>query len=156
RVVRDFGQYEIFANDGQISHSASFAFTPTDASLSITANGALSVVSADFHPLNRAWPGKAASSSTIIDDKSAATAYTGTWTQSNEGRYFGGSCHVSPTTTGAVEATFQGTRIEWYALKNVDLGKADVYIDGVLSKGAIDAYSAKRQNALLFTQGSLA
>jgi sucrose-6-phosphate hydrolase SacC (GH32 family) len=156
RVLRDWGQYEIFGNDGQIAHTASFAFTPADASVSITADGPLSLVSADFHPLNRAWPGKAASASIIIDDKSASTTYTGSWNQSNEGRYFGGSCHVSPTNTGAVEASFSGTRIEWYALKNVDLGKADVYIDGVLAQSGIDAYSAKRQNALLFTKGGLA
>ena len=60
RVVRDWGQYEIFANDGQVSHTATFAFTPTDGSVWVTGDGTLAVVSADFHPLNRAWPGKAA------------------------------------------------------------------------------------------------
>lgn len=156
RVVRDWGQYEIFVNDGQVSHTATFAFTPVDASVSVTGDGNLGLVSADFHPLNRAWPGKAASASAILDDKSAGIAYTGTWTQSNEGRYFGGSCHVSSALTSAVEATFMGTRIEWYGLKNIDLGKADVYVDGALSHSGIDAYSSRRQNALLFTKGGLA
>jgi len=55
-----------------------------------------------------------------------------------------------------VQASFTGTRVEWYGLKNVDLGHADVYLDGVLSQGGIEAYSAKRQNALLFTRGGLA
>jgi len=154
RVVRDWGQYEIFANDGQVSHTATFAFTPTDGSVSITGDGTLALVSADFHPLSRAWPGKAASASVIIDDKSPGAMYTGAWTQANEGRYFGGSCHVSPP-AGSVEASFTGTRVEWYGLKNVDLGKADVYLDGILAQSGIDAYSAKRQNALLFTKGGL-
>jgi len=63
---------------------------------------------------------------------------------------------VSGPSTGSLQATFIGTRIEWYGLKNVDLGKADVFIDGALSQSGIDAYSPKRQNALLFTKGGLA
>jgi fructan beta-fructosidase len=155
RVLRDWGQYEVFVNDGQISHTGTFAFTQADGSVSVTGNGTVAMVSADFHPLYRAWPGKAASSSTIVDDKNAGVTYTGTWTQANEGRYFGGSCHFSGSASASVEASFTGTRVEWYGLKNTDLGKADVFLDGVLAQGAIDAYSAKRQNALLFTRGGL-
>jgi beta-fructofuranosidase len=102
------------------------------------------------------WPGKAASASSIIDDTNAAVTYSGTWTQANEGRYFGGACHFSGSAAASVEAGFNGTRVEWYGLKNVDLGKADVYLDGTLVQSGIDAYSAKRQNALLFTRGGLA
>ena len=50
---------------------------------------------------------------------------------------------------------FTGTRVEWYGLKNTDLGKADVYLDGQLVTSGIDCYSALRQNALLFTKGKL-
>ena len=67
-MLRDWGQYDIFANDGQISHTATFAFTPTDGSVWVTGDGTLALVWADFHPLNRAWPGKAASASVMIDD----------------------------------------------------------------------------------------
>jgi beta-fructofuranosidase len=156
RVLRDWGQYEVFVNDGQVVHTGTFAFTQSDGSVSVTGNGIVSMVSADFHPLNRAWPGKAAASSAIIDDKNAGTTYTGTWTQGNEGRYFGGSCRFSGSASASVEASFTGTRIEWYGLKNTDLGRADVYLDGVLAQGGIEAYNAKRQNALLFTRGGLA
>ncbi len=156
RVLRDWGQYELFVNDGEIVHTATFAFTPADASVSVTGNGSVAVVSADFRPLNRAWPGKAASASTIVDDKNPTVTYTGTWTQANEGRYFGGSCHFSASASAAMQTTFTGTRVEWYGLKNVDLGFADVYLDGALVQAGIDTYSAKRQNALLFTRAGLA
>jgi sucrose-6-phosphate hydrolase SacC (GH32 family) len=156
RVLRDWGQYELFVNDGEISHTATFAFTPTDGSVSVSGDGNVAIVSADFRPLSRVWPGKAATASSIVDDTSPAVTYGGTWTQSNEGRYFGGACHFSGSPSASVETTFTGTRVEWYGLKNVDLGKADVFLDGVQAPNAIDAYSAKRQNALLFTRGGLA
>jgi hypothetical protein len=156
RVIRDWGQFELFVNDGQVSHTGTFAFTPSDGSVAITGNGNVAVVSADFHPLNRVWPGKAATTSSILDDKSAGVTYTGTWTQANEGRYFGGSCRVSGSAMASMQASFTGTRVEWYGLKNTDLGRADVYLDGVLAQGNIETYSSKRQNALLFTRGGLA
>jgi fructan beta-fructosidase len=155
RVLRDWGQYELFVNDGEVSHTGTFTFTQADGSVSLTGDGNVAIVSADFRPLNRAWPGKAAFSSTIIDDKNPSVAYTGTWTQANEGRYFGGSCHVGASAAASVQTSFNGTRVEWYGLKNVDLGTADVYLDGVRVQAGIDTYSAKRQNALLFTQGGL-
>jgi fructan beta-fructosidase len=156
RVIRDWGQYELFVNDGQISHTATFAFTPADGSVSVSGNGTVAIASADFRALNRVWPGNAATSSAIIDDTNPAVTYAGTWTQANEGRYFGGACHVSSSAMASVQASFTGTRVEWYGLKNVDLGKADVYLDGALVQSGIDAFSAKRQNALLFTRGGLA
>jgi hypothetical protein len=156
RVLRDWGQYELFVNDGEIVHTGTFGFNPVDGSLAVTGNGSVAIASADFRPLNRAWPGKAASTSTIVDDKNASVVYTGIWTQANEGRYFGGSCHFSGSALADVQTMFRGTRIEWYGLKNVDLGFADVYLDGALVQAGIDTYSAKRQNALLFTRGGLA
>jgi fructan beta-fructosidase len=155
RVLRDWGQYEVFANDGQVAYSTSFAFDPSNASVSMTGNGSVGIVSADFRPLNRAWPGRAADSSLILDDGDAGTTYAGTWNAVNEARYFKTTARV-----GAGGASFQvaftGTRVEWYGLKNVDLGKADVSLDGAVVATAIDTYSAKRQNALLFTRGGLA
>jgi sucrose-6-phosphate hydrolase SacC (GH32 family) len=156
RLIRDWGQYELFVNDGQVTHTATFAFTPSDGSVSVTGDGNVAIVSADFRALSRVWPGKAATTSTILDDKSAGVTYTGTWTQANEGRYFGGSCRVSGSSSASVQASFTGTRVEWYGLKNTDLGRADVYLDGVLAQSNIETYSPKRQNALLFTRGGLA
>ncbi len=50
---------------------------------------------------------------------------------------------------------FTGTCVEWYGLKNTDLGKADVYLDGAVVTSGVDTHDARRQNALLFTKGKL-
>ena len=112
------------------------------------------LASADFHQLGRAWPGKAAASSVIIDDSDASVSYAGTWNLATEGRYFKSSAHYN-TTGQSFEVPFTGTRVEWYGLRNTDLGKAEVSIDGKVVAPAIDTYDARRQNALLFTQDKL-
>jgi fructan beta-fructosidase len=153
RVVRDWGQYEVFANDGQVVFTGAHAFTPSDGSFAVTGNGAVALASADFHPLNRAWPGAAAATSVIIDDSDASVQYTGAWNLATENRYFKASAHYN-TTGQSFTVPFTGTRVEWYGLKNTDLGKAEVSIDGKVA-ATIDAYDARRQNALLFTQDKL-
>jgi hypothetical protein len=93
---------------------------------------------------------------TTVDDADARTTYTGTWNACNEGIYFGGTCHYGNTTGGAFSYTFTGTQISWYGLKNVDLGRADVYIDGALVTGGIDCYSTTREIQRLFFATGLA
>jgi beta-fructofuranosidase len=141
-------------NDGQVVHTDVHAFAPNNPSVSLTGDGAIGLASADLHQLNRAWPGEAAKSSVILDDDDGSAAYTGAWNLANEGRYFKGSAHYNTTGT-AFEVSFTGTRVEWYGLKNTDLGFADVYLDSVLVRAGVDCYDARRQNALLFTQGKL-
>ena len=154
RVLRDWAQYEVFGNDGQVVHTDAHAFDPNDASISLTGDGAVAVASADFHTLGRAWPGTAAKSSVIIDDANASVVYTGTWNLATENRYFKASAHYN-TSGQAFEVPFTGTRVEWYGLKNTDLGKADVSIDGTVVASGIDCYDARRQNALLFSKAKL-
>jgi fructan beta-fructosidase len=155
RVLRDWSQVEVFVNDGEVAFTKGFAFDPAQSSVSVTASSTMSLASAEVHALGRAWPGNAARASFVIDDGDARTTYAGAWTVAGEGRYFGAACHVARATGDAVQATFTGTRVEWYGLKNTDLGEAEVSIDGVVA-ATIDAYSARRQNALLFTKGGLA
>lgn len=76
RILRDWGQYEIFANDGQVVHTDVHAFMPSDSSFSVTGDGSVGLASADLHQLGRAWPGTAATSSVIIDDSDVGTTYT--------------------------------------------------------------------------------
>lgn len=154
RVLRDWGQYEVFANDGQVVFTGVHPFTPSDDSLSVVGNGNVGLASAAFHQLGRAWPGKAAASSVIIDDTDPSVTYTGAWNLATEGRYFKSSAHYN-TTGQSFEVPFTGTRVEWYGLRNTDLGKAEVSIDGKVVAPAIDAYDARRQNALLFSQDKL-
>jgi sucrose-6-phosphate hydrolase SacC (GH32 family) len=155
RAVVDWGTLEVFGNGGSFSSTESVALSATDTSLSLTGDGVVSLVSADFRPVQRTWPGTPATSSTLLDDTAAGTTYTGNVVVSNEDRYFGNACHVLRDTGTQVTATFTGTRVDWYGLKNVDLGTADVYIDGVLAQGGIDCYSRTRQNLRLFTKAGL-
>ncbi len=140
--------------DGLFSYSAAQFFPPDAVAASFTGDGTIALSSADFRVVKRIWPGVAATSSSVIDDL-ASTAYTGTWSIATEDRYFHGGCHVGRGPGSALETTFIGTRIEWYGLKNVDLGKVDVYVDGMLRKAGIDLYDARRQNAQLFSVGRL-
>lgn len=154
RIVRDWAQYEVFANDGQVVFTGAHPFDPKDATLAMVGNGAVGIASADFHVLARAWPGVAAKSSEMIDDTDARSVYSGNWVVANEGRYFKASARVT-TSAQSFEVSFNGTRVEWYGLKNVDLGEADVAIDGAVVQAGIDTYSPRRQNALLFSKGDL-
>jgi fructan beta-fructosidase len=154
RVVRDWGPYELFVNDGQVVHTDAHPFDPNDTSIALTGDGAIGLASADLHQLGRAWPGIAAKSSTILDDNDGSTSYEGAWTLAPENRYFKASAHFNTSGT-SFEVKFTGTRVEWYGLRNTDLGFADVYLDSALVGEGIDLYDARRQNALLFTRGKL-
>ncbi|HVY32091.1 MAG TPA: glycoside hydrolase family 32 protein [Polyangiaceae bacterium] len=154
RVVRDWGQYELFANDGQVVHTDAHPFAPNNSGISLTGDSAIGLASADLHELGRAWPGNAAKSSVILDDNDGSVTYEGAWTLAPENRYFKASAHYNTSGT-AFEVQFTGTRVEWYGLKNTDLGFADVYLDSALVGEGIDCYDPRRQNALLFTQGKL-
>ncbi len=152
RILRDWGQYEVYVNDGEVSYTKDFAFAPGETDVSLVASdGQVALVSADLYPLGRAWPGTAASASLIVDDAQPESTYSGTWTTAVEDRYFKGNCHVGRTAGSAVEASFVGTRVDWYGLQNTDLGFARVSIDGVVRGADVDTYSATRQNARLFT-----
>ena len=60
RILADWGQLEVFANNGIYSYSEQFAFTPDDSSLHLYANGGdVKLVSMEFHEIARTWPGKA-------------------------------------------------------------------------------------------------
>jgi fructan beta-fructosidase len=156
RVLVDWGQLEVFGNDGQLSYSETVAFNP-GGTLSVSGNGQVALASADFRPVNRAWPGQAARSSAVTDDVALpGENWSGHWdTVLGDEIYYKGSAHFGNTTNGYFQMTFTGTRIDWYGLKNVDLGRAAVYLDGALA-ATVDCYSDVRALHQLFTRSSLA
>jgi hypothetical protein len=155
RILADWEELAVFGNDGELSYTASFQFTPSDSSLSVTADGGLAIVSADFRQLNRAWPGKAALSSVQLDDADPSTQYTGAWWNLNtDSTYLASTAHIGTAAGSTVSATLTGTRIEWHGLANGDLGYVDVSIDGAFVR-TVDTYSATRQLATLFVQPGL-
>ncbi len=56
RMLVDWGQLEVFGNDGFLSWSESFGFTPDDDTLSLTTDGNITLVSMDYRNINRVWP----------------------------------------------------------------------------------------------------
>lgn len=93
---------------------------------------------------------------TIIDDASAITTYSGTWSTDANGIYYSNTCHVGNTINSYFQATFTGSQVSWYGLKNNDLGMATVYVDGILAQDNIDCYSGSpRAVYLLFNKTGL-
>ncbi len=156
RILVDWGQLEVFANQGELSYTESVAFTPSDASLSVSADGDFQLISADFREVGRAWASASATDARVLDDADLDVGYEGSWTTvTDDATFFADTCHFSKSPNAAFEATFTGTRIDWYGLRNVDLGKADVYVDDVLVASAIDCYAPTRVSAQLFTISAL-
>jgi fructan beta-fructosidase len=154
RFLVDWGEMEIFGNDGQYSYAENFKFTPSDNLISMTANGSVSLVSARYSSINRTWPGTP--NNAFIDNADAGNSYTGTWLNlSGESGYYNTTCHVATSVGASVESTFSGTQVSWYGLTNNDLGMASVYIDGVLAADDIDCYNMIRISHLLYTKTGL-
>jgi beta-fructofuranosidase len=107
--------------------------------------------------VGRTWPGAAKPPEAVLDDADAGVTYTGTWnTVTDDTTFFDSTCHYSTATASSLEATFTGTSVAWYGLKNTDLGKADVYIDDKLVGEAIDCYAPERVTSWLFGASDLA
>jgi len=155
RILRDWGQLEVFGNDGQFSCTEVYGFTTGDGGVSVTADGDVNVTSADFRNVNRIWPGKAGTPARTIDDADPSTVYSGTWNTDNNNFYYTSTCHFSSTVGGYFEAPFHGTHVEWWGLQNVDLGFADVYIDDKRVAEGIDCYSPIRTVRQLFSTSGL-
>lgn len=94
---------------------------------------------------------------TKVDDTNAGIAYSGTWTAgSPNAAYYNNTIHWSATAGSFTEYVFNGTSAKWYASKNADQGKADVYVDGALD-ATVDLYSATTiGSASVYTKTGLA
>ncbi|MBU3160883.1 GH32 C-terminal domain-containing protein [Clostridium frigoris] len=89
-----------------------------------------------------------------VNDTDPGVLYNGIWNYyTNDSTYYNNDCHV--INTGNVQYTFKGTTVDWYGLKNTDLGIADVYIDGVLDKSGIDCYSTTRETQKMYSKSGM-
>jgi lipoprotein-anchoring transpeptidase ErfK/SrfK len=66
---------------------------------------------------------------------------SGTWSDYAKPAAWQGSYGRSSTSGASVTVTFEGTRLDWIAMKGTTAGKADVYLDGVL-KTTVDLAAA--------------
>jgi levanase/fructan beta-fructosidase len=56
RVLVDWGQLEVFANNGIFSYSEQFAFSPDSrTSVSLFTDGDIQLISMEFHEISRTW-----------------------------------------------------------------------------------------------------
>ena len=55
RILVDWGQLEVFANNGIFSYSQQFAFTPDRDDIELFTNGDIKLVSMEFHEIARIW-----------------------------------------------------------------------------------------------------
>ncbi|MDA3867270.1 MAG: GDSL-type esterase/lipase family protein [Salinivirgaceae bacterium] len=94
-------------------------------------------------------------SPTAVDDASAKTTYSGTWTTDVNEIYYSTTCHISNTANSDFQSTFTGTQVFWYGVKSDSLGKAAVYIDDVLVADDIDCYSSTGDVSMLFSKTDL-
>lgn len=156
RILVDWSSLEVFGNGGELSWSAAEPFAPDDATLSLSGDADVALISAEFRQVGRAWPGASKPPEVVLDDADAGVTYSGAWSTVNaDSTFFDGTCHYSTATASSIEATFTGTRIAWYGLKNTDLGLADVYIDDRLIGDPIDCYAPERVTSWLFSASDL-
>lgn len=77
---------------------------------------------------------------TLFEETDPALIYSGTWSAFTNAALSGGAMKYSGQTGAKAEFTFNGKGIKWIAAKANQLGKAKVYIDGVLQT-TVDLYS---------------
>ena len=165
QVLIDRDAFDFFGNDGYVSAQTNkyFEISAYNQKMAVVANGgSVTLASLEFNRLDRIWQGQVAwpepetdpnAYPTIVEN--TETTYSGSWWEAGDSIYRGGTCHVGNETDSCFEITFTGNVIRWYGLKNVDLGYADVYLDGVLEADDIDCYSSNRAVELLFEKKGL-
>jgi hypothetical protein len=67
--------------------------------------------------------------------------YHGTWTSSTSTTWWGGTAKGSSSAGATASLTFTGRQFAWISLKAYNRGKAQVYVNGVLT-ATVDLYSA--------------
>ncbi|WP_066255986.1 S8 family serine peptidase [Neobacillus drentensis] len=91
----------------------------------------------------------------MVENTNAAIKYSGIWTKPKYTKASGGTINQTKGSAGSLEYAFSGTGITVYAVKDKNMGKADIYIDGVKVK-RIDLYSSSRKyKAIVFNKQSL-
>lgn len=55
RILVDWGQLEVFANNGVFSYSEQFAFSPENKDILLFSDGSVKLVSMEFHEISRIW-----------------------------------------------------------------------------------------------------
>ncbi|MFB7141772.1 S8 family serine peptidase [Gottfriedia sp. NPDC056225] len=79
-----------------------------------------------------------------VENTDKNVKYTGTWNKLKYTNASGGTINETKGSKGSLQYNFTGTGVTVYALKDKNMGKADIYIDGKKVK-QIDLYSSCRK-----------
>lgn len=92
-----------------------------------------------------------------VDDRASQVSYStgcGDWSSGDYG-YYEDTISFTNDTGAYCEFIFTGTSIQWLGITNIDLGIAEVYIDGELQT-TVDCYSASGESGkILFNKDGL-
>ncbi|MET7452135.1 RICIN domain-containing protein [Streptomyces sp. NPDC005574] len=78
---------------------------------------------------------------TYADDKDSSLTYSPGWSNWNDTQDFNGSERYTNKAGDYVQYAFTGTGIRYLGMKQPNMGKVDVYVDGTLAQSGIDAYA---------------
>ncbi|WP_333738625.1 RICIN domain-containing protein [Streptomyces sp. IBSBF 2806] len=76
-----------------------------------------------------------------VDDKAAGVTYSGTWSNWNDTKDMNGSEKFTRGAGDHAEYAFTGSGVRYLGMTQPNMGKVDVYLDGVLAQSGIDAYA---------------
>ena len=88
-------------------------------------------------PTSAALAAGPASGMTRYDQTDSRLSYSGNWVLFTKAAAWNGAYARANSSGASVTIRFNGTQIDWIAMKGVTTGKADVYLDGVL-KATVD------------------
>jgi hypothetical protein len=93
----------------------------------------------------------------IFDDRHPSVRRSGEWQEYGDPKDIFGTELYSEEKGAFVECCFSGKHIAWIGARNNNMGKADVYIDGICAARGVDAFSSKKEHAqVLFRKTDLA
>ncbi|MEV4859514.1 RICIN domain-containing protein [Streptomyces ossamyceticus] len=92
-----------------------------------------------------------------VDDKAAGVTYSGTWSNWNDTKDMNGSEKFTSRAGDSVQYAFTGSGVRYLSMKQPNMGKVDLYLDGALVQSGIDAYaSTVTKQVVLFEKTDLA
>ncbi|MFF3916466.1 RICIN domain-containing protein [Streptomyces sp. NPDC001852] len=94
---------------------------------------------------------------TYVDDKDSGLTYSSNWSNWHDAQDYKGSESYTNRAGDYVQYSFTGSGVRYLSMKQPNMGKVDVYIDGTLAQSGIDAYaSTVTKQVLLFEKTDLA
>ena len=89
-----------------------------------------------------------------VDDKDVSVTYSPAWTNYNSSSDYSGSESYILSANSYAEHTFDGTGVRYLSMTQPNMGKVDVYIDGVLAQADIDAYAPSTTKQVVLYQNA--